>query len=93
MRALRVPVVMGLLFAVLWIAGVGANAQSPYPPPTATSTEILPSFSPPPSDPPPTTDPPTPVTGSDLTRFVLIGAGLTVAGTGLVRVARRRRQA
>lgn len=105
MRALRVPVVVGLLFAVLWIAGTGAKAQ-PYPPPTPTviaslspSPSLPPSGSPTPSLPPtvfpsrgPTPTPPSeiPFTGADLTRFVLIGSGLTVIGTGLVRLARRR---
>lgn len=103
MRGLRVPVVIGLLFAVLWIAGTGAKAQ-PYPPPTPT---VIASLSPSPSAPPPTgppSAPPTvfpsrgptptppsniPFTGADLTRFVLIGAGLTILGTGVVRLARR----
>ena len=99
---LRVPIVIGLLFAVLWVAGAGANAQ-PYPPPTQTVIASLsPSPSVPPSGSPPATLPPTvfpsrgptpppniPFTGADLTRFVLIGAGLTAAGTGLVRLARR----
>lgn len=99
---LRVPIVIGLLFAILWIAGAGAKAQQ-YPPPTPTViASISPSPSVPPSDSPPPTLPPTvfpsrgptpppniPFTGADLTRFVLIGAGLTAAGTGLVKLARR----
>ncbi|MDQ3916492.1 MAG: hypothetical protein M3323_14365 [Actinomycetota bacterium] len=101
MRGLRVPVVVGLLFAVLWIAGAGAKAQ-PYPPPTPT---VIASLSPSPSAPPPTDTPsapptivpsrgPTPTpdipfTGADLTRFVLIGAALTGIGMFLVRLARR----
>ncbi|MFN2586691.1 MAG: hypothetical protein ABR613_01050 [Actinomycetota bacterium] len=107
MRGLRVPVVIGLLFAVLWIAGAGAKAQPPYPPPTGT---IIASLSPSPSAPPPTgppSVPPTvfpsrgptpsppsdvPFTGADLTRFVLIGAALTGAGTFLVRLARKPRR-
>ena len=94
MAAFRVPLVMALLFAVLWSVGTGAKAQ-PYPPPTMT---IIPSLSPPPSPPPTVTptmfqsEPPdeVPVTGADVTRFVLIAAGLTIVGTGLVRIARRR---
>ena len=106
MRGLRVPVVIGLLFAVLWIAGSGAGASAqPYPPPT-----VIASLSPSPSAPPPTGTPSTPptvfpsrgpepseppnipITGAELTRFVLIGAGLTALGAGLVRLARRPRE-
>jgi hypothetical protein len=106
MRALRVPVVIGLLFAVLWAMGAGSGAQAqPYPPPTGTVIASLsPSPSLPPSDTPsappsvfpsrgPSPTPPSevPFTGADLTRFVLLGAGLTLVGTTLVRVARRPR--
>ena len=105
MRRLRVPIVIGVLFAVLWIAGTGAKAQ-PYPPATPT---VIASISPSPSVPPPSGQPsipptvfpsrgpePTPpskipFTGADLTRFVLLGAALTGAGTFLVRVARKPR--
>lgn len=108
---LRVPIVICVLFGVLWIAGSGGAgaSQANYPPqsPTVEPTRI-PSGSP---DPPPSGEPtPTPTpsvepsrgpepseppevpfTGADLTRFVLIGAGLTVAGTGLVKLARKAR--
>ena len=102
---LRVPIVIGVLFGVLWIAGSGAGAaQRKYPPtPPVVSPSFIPSGDP---TPPPTTppslepsrgpepsEPPEniPFTGADLTRFVLIGAGLTIAGTGLVKVARKAR--
>ena len=100
---LRVPIVIGVLFGVLWIAGSGAGASQPnYPPtPPIVSPSFIPSGSPPPSgQPPPSLEPSRgpsappeniPFTGADLTRFVLIGAGLTIAGTGLVKVARRAR--
>lgn len=102
MRALRVPIVTAMLFAVLWAVGAGAKAQ-PYPPPTPT---VIASLSPPPTAPPsdvpsggpsvepsrgPSASPPSdiPFTGADLTRYLFIGAGLTVAGIGFVRIARR----
>ncbi len=112
MRALRVPIVIGLLFAVLWIAGTGAEAQQgskkKYPPQTPTiqpsvltpsptgpppaspsaPPSVVPSRGPEPSEPP---DGDIPFTGADLTRFVLIGAALTGAGTLLVRSTRRLR--
>lgn len=118
MRGLRVPIVIGLLFCVLWLVGSGAIAQpsgGPYQTGTAPPTETFfasssppsappsgditepPSVPPsdPPSDPPPSLPPPTgpppPITGADLTRFVVIGAALTGTGALFVRVARRRR--
>ncbi|MDQ4025801.1 MAG: hypothetical protein M3217_09990 [Actinomycetota bacterium] len=99
MRGLRVPIVIGLLFAVLWIAGAGAGAQAqPYPPPTVIASLSPSPSAPPPTGPPsvvpsrgPTPTPPSdiPFTGADLTRYVLIGAGLTALGTGIVRLARK----
>jgi cytoskeletal protein RodZ len=109
LRGLRVPIVIGVLFGILWIAGSGADAQTPkskYPPQSPTvEPSVIPSETPSPSGQPSPTpsvepsrgpepsEPPEdiPFTGADLTRFVLIGAGLTIAGTGLVRVARKVR--
>ncbi len=102
MRALRVPVVMGLLFLVLWSGGSGALAQRSkpkYPPPSpsvlpSVITSPLPSPSGEPSVEPsrgPEPREPLPFTGADLTLFVVIAAGLTLGGTALVRVARRSR--
>lgn len=106
MRALRVPVVVALLFAVLWSGGSGALAQRSkpkYPPPSpSVLPTIITSPHPPPSvvpSPGPSVEPsrgpeprePLPFTGADLTLFVVVAAGLTLGGTALVRVARRSR--
>lgn len=98
MRALRVPIVIGLLFATLWLVGSAAAQPKPkYPPPRpSVLPTLIPSAPPerqastPPFTMPPPSDPPPPVTGADVTVYALIGVGLTAAGTTLVRVARRR---
>ena len=68
MRGLRVPIVIGLLFCVLWLVGSGAIAQpsgGPYQTGTAPPTETFFASSSPPSAPPsgditePPSDPPT----------------------------------
>lgn len=107
MRALRVPVVVGLLFAVLWIAGSGAHAQQSkkpkYPPVTpsvlpSVLTSPIPSPSVVPS-PEPSVEPsrgpeprdPLPFTGADLTLFAATGFAAVGTGTVLVRATRSRR--
>lgn len=106
MRGLRVPIVTGLLFSVLWIAGSGATAQTnrKYPPvtPSVLPSQLTPVPSPstPPSEQPttpPSVEPsrrprePLPFTGADLTRFVVVGVGLAGVGGAFVRLARRHR--
>ncbi|HYP23736.1 MAG TPA: hypothetical protein VEV43_09195 [Actinomycetota bacterium] len=100
MRALRVPIVIGLLFATLWLVGSAAAQPKPkYPPPRPSVLPTLIPSSPPERQastppftmPPPASEPPNvPFTGADVTLYAVIGVGLTAAGTTLVRVARRR---
>ena len=106
MRGLRAPIVIGVLFSVLWIVGTAATAQTPKPKYPPVTPSVLPSVLTPAPSPtipseqptsPPSVEPsrkprePLPFTGADLTRFVVVGAGLAVAGSFLVRVARRSR--
>jgi hypothetical protein len=106
LRGLRAPVVIGVLFAVLWIVGTAATAQTTKPKYPPITPSVLPSVltpAPTPTIPseqptsPPSVEPsrqprdPLPFTGADLTRFVVVGAGLALGGSFLVRVARRSR--